>query len=210
MKEEGVKAIKKLLDSYKGKRKFVQSVEVAVNFKGVDFSKQDNRLNLNVVLPNGKGKIPKVLVYADAKSIVEAANSAGAKVISSEELETVSHDKERMKELLEYVALAEPALMSKVARSLGTFLGPKGRMPKPLVGIDAASAISNAAKSVNIITRGKYLPTIHCAVGAESMDVKSITENIDAVLGGLSAAVGSQNVRSVYVKLSMSPPVKII
>lgn len=210
MKEEGVKAIKELLDNYKGKRKFTQSVELAVNFKGIDFSKQDNRLNLNIILPNGKGKVPKVLVYADAKNIVDAANSAGAKVVSSDDLEKISHDKEGMKDLLNYVSLAEPALMSKVARSLGTFLGPKGRMPKPLVGADAASAISNAAKSVNIITKGKYLPTIHCAVGAESMDVKSITENIDAILSRLSSTVGSQNIRSAYVKLSMSPPTKIM
>ena len=47
--------------------KFTQSVEVILNFRGIDFSKPENRLNLDVALPNGKGgKEPKVVVVADA------------------------------------------------------------------------------------------------------------------------------------------------
>ncbi len=210
MEDAKIDIIKNLLDTYKGKRKFVQSVEIAVNFKGVDFTKQDNRLNLSVSLPNGRGKAAKVLVYADKKEIVDAANATGSKVIGAKDIEPVSKDKEKMKELLNYVSLAEPALMSTVARYLGAYLGPKGRMPKPLVGSDPKSVITNITRSVSITTRGKFLPTVHCIVGSETMDIKGISENITAVLEALNKAVGTGKIKSVYLKLSMSPPVKFI
>lgn len=202
--------IKELFEKYKGKRKFTQSVEIAINFKGVNFSKQDNRLNISIILPNGRGKSAEVLVYADKKEIVDAANSAGAKVVGSKDLESLSHDKEGMKGLLGYLSLAEPKMMGQVAKSLGSYLGPKGKMPKPLIGGDVAGMINNITKSVSIITKGKFLPTLQCAVGSELMEPEKIAENVEAVLEGLAKVVNAQNVKSVYVKLSMSPPIKLI
>jgi len=210
MNTNKINIIKELLEKYKGKRKFMQSVEVAVNFKGVNFSKQDNRLNISIILPNGRGKSTNVLVYADKKEIIDAANNAGAKVIGSKDLESLSHNKEGMKDLLNYLSLAEPTMMGQIAKSLGSYLGPRGKMPKPLIGGNASSLINNITKSVNIITKGKFLPTVQCAIGSELMEPEKIAENVDAVLEGLAKVVNAQNVKSVYVKLSMSPPVKLI
>ena len=56
MFEEKFSEFEKFIAENKGKRKFKQSVELAVNFKDIDFSKQDNRLNLDIILPNGRGK----------------------------------------------------------------------------------------------------------------------------------------------------------
>ena len=47
-------ALAKMLED-KGKRKFVQSAELIINMRGIDFSKSENRLNLDIVLPKGKG-----------------------------------------------------------------------------------------------------------------------------------------------------------
>jgi large subunit ribosomal protein L1 len=210
MNSEKIELIDKFLKENKGKRKFLQSVEVAINFKGVDFSKQDNRMNLNVVLPNGKGKATGVLVYADNRDMISTATAAGAKVIGAKDVDEISHNKEKMRELLDYTSLAEPALMSVVAKSLGSFLGPKGRMPKPLTLSNAKETINNVAKSVNIATRGKFLPTVHCVVGSESMETNQIAENIDSVMKAVSDSAGNQNIKSVYIKLSMSPPVRLV
>ncbi len=56
MDKETLEKLGTFINENKGKRKFSQSVEVAVNFMGIDMAKQDNRLNLEIKLPNPKGK----------------------------------------------------------------------------------------------------------------------------------------------------------
>ena len=210
MDQETLNKFSAFLEENKGKRKFNQSVELAINFTGVDFSKQDNRLNLEIKLPNGKGKERNVIVFADDRNITEKANSAGAKVIPSAQLQSIASDKERMKELLNHELMAQPALMPQIARALGQFLGPKNKMPKPLIGQDAGKAVSDLSKAVLIRSAGKYLPTAHCMVGTEKMQINEISANIDEVLSNIEKKVGKQHIRSVFVKLTMSKPMRLV
>lgn len=194
----------------KGKRKFNQSVELAINFTGIDMGKQDNRLNLEVKLPNGKGKSHSVIIFADDRNIASKAQASGATVISGSELPTISNDKTKMNELLKSELLAQPSLMPQIARALGQFLGPRNKMPKPLIGIDVGTAVQDTAKSVFLRSKGKYLPTVHCMVGTESMDANAITANIDEVINAVVKKVGKQHIKSVYAKLTMSKPMRIL
>ncbi len=210
MESETLEKLKSFLEENKGKRKFAQSVELAVNFKGVDFTKQENRLNLQVMLPYGKGKESKAIIFADDSNISSKAKDLGAKVISGSEIAAIASNKASMNELLDSELLAQPALMSSIARSLGSFLGPKNKMPKPLIGTDVSSAINTVSKSIYIRSKGKYLPTIHCIVGKESMAADQISANIDEIVSALAKKVGRQNIKSVYVKLTMSQPIKLM
>ena len=210
MEQEQLEKLNALMEQNKGKRKFKQSVELAINFKGVDFSKQDNRLNIQVLLPNGKGKQSEVLVFADDKNIAEKAKELGARVVSGNEIAQIAADKAQLGSLLKYEMIAQPALMTSVARSMGSFLGPKNKMPKPLIGTDIASMVNSVSKSVYIRSKGKYLPTVHCMVGNEDMPIDKISSNIDAVIESLAKKLGRQNIKSAYVKLTMSEPVRII
>jgi len=210
MEQEQLDKLKALLEENKGKRKFKQSVELAVNFKGVDFSKQENRLNLQVLLPNGKGKTSEVLVFADDKNIADKAKELGARVVSGAEIQQIASDKAQLNSLLKYEMIAQPSLMTQVARSMGSFLGPKNKMPKPLIGTDVSSMINSVSKSVYLRSKGKYLPTVHCMVGKEDMPIDKISANIDEVLNSLAKKLGKQNIKSAYVKLTMSKPVKLI
>ena len=65
----------------KGKRKFTQSLEFIINFRGVDFAKAENRLNIDVLLPKGKGKEQKVVAFADGQMALEAKNAGVLEVI---------------------------------------------------------------------------------------------------------------------------------
>ncbi|MCL4404508.1 50S ribosomal protein L1, partial [Candidatus Marsarchaeota archaeon] len=56
----------------------------------------------------------------------------------------------------------------------------------------------------------QYLPTVHCMVGKEDMPIDKISANIDEVLNSLAKKLGKQNIKSAYVKLTMSKPVKLI
>jgi large subunit ribosomal protein L1 len=199
----------KFLDANKGKRKFKQTVEVAINFKDIDFSKQDNRLNLEVRLPNGKGKIRKVAIFSNDKSVSEAASKLGVEVIDSSQLEAISKDAKRQNSLLNYDLLAQANMMPQVARYLGQFLGPRNRMPKPVMpNMKIDDVVKGTESTVTIRSKGKYLPTVHSIVGIEDMEPSKIYNNIIEVVNGVGAKVGQNNVKSVYVKLTMSEAVK--
>jgi large subunit ribosomal protein L1 len=197
------------VEENRGKRKFNQSVELAINFTGVDFSKQDNRLNMEVKLPNGKGKEVKIMVFSDERSATEKAGKLGAKVIPSSELQSMATDKEKLKELLSYELFAQPSLMPQIARAFGQFLGPRNKMPRPIVS-DIDRIVGDATKSIYIRSKGKYLPTVHCMVGSEKMNVNELAANVDEVMNSVVKKVGKQHVKSVFVKFTMGKPLKLV
>jgi large subunit ribosomal protein L1 len=209
MKRESIiEALNKALED-KGKRKFTQTVELAINFKGIDFNKQQNRLNLEVLLPRGKGKEQKVAVFADGQIALDARKAAVDLVISADDIPKLAADKERLNTLLDYEFLAQPNLMSAVAKNLGQILGTKGKLPKPLVGINVKDAAERARKTVKIKSKGKYLPVVHCLIGKETMSVEDLADNAEAVLDAVKEKTAEQSLKSVYVKLTMGKPQKI-
>jgi len=201
----------KFITENKGKRKFRQTVELAINFKNINFSDQNNRLNISVLLPNGKGKYNKLAVFTNDKNIIEEARKNGVEVISAEEIPAIANDKQRLNALLNYNLLAQPNLMPTIARALGQFLGPRGKMPKPLMpGTNMAKIADEMNKQITIKNSGKFLPTVHCAVGTEDMEPKKIFENIKEVINSIVAEVSQSKIKSVYVKLTMSKPMRLI
>jgi len=207
-REKIIAALNKALEE-KGKRKFNQSIELAINFRGIDFNKQENRLNLEVALPKGKGREQKVAVFADGQVALDARKAGVDLVISGEEIPKLAGDNVRLKELLDYEFLAQPNLMAVVAKSLGQVLGTKGKLPKPLVGINVKDATERARRTVKIRSRGKYLPVAHCLIGKETMSVEDLADNAEAVLEAVKNKTGEQTIKSVYVKLTMGKPQKI-
>lgn len=210
MEKEQLDKLSQFIENNKGKRKFTQSVDLTVNFSGLDFSKTENRLNLEIKLPHGKGKDSKVILFADDRTMAGKAEAAGARVISSGEMATIANDKAKMAELLDFELIAQPALMPSIAKSLGQFLGPRNKMPKPVIGSDVGALIGGIGSSLFLRSKGKYLPTIHCQVGNEKMELTHISENVDEVVNALTKKLGKQHIKSAFVKLTMSEPLKII
>ena len=134
MEKEAIEKLGEYIEANKGKRKFTQSIDLSINFSGIDFSKQDNRLNLEVKLPNGNGRVSKVLVFSDDNAINSKAKQLGAIIVPGAEIQTIASDKKRLGDLLQYELVAQPALMPVIARQLGQFLGPRNKMPRPIIG----------------------------------------------------------------------------
>jgi large subunit ribosomal protein L1 len=202
-------ALKKALED-KGKRKFKQSVELMINMRGINFSKTENRLNLDIPLPAGKGeKMPKIAVIAN-ESVANDARKAGAELtILPDQIDSYAQQKEKLKDLAKnYTLLAEPKLMGQIAKSLGTYLGPKGKLPKPIMG-DISKIIDATRRSVRIVSKGKYLPVAHAFIGTETMNEADLLENAEAVYDAVKGKVNEPNIKSVYVKLSMGKPIKV-
>ena len=151
-KKKLVDAISKALEE-KGKKKFKQSVELIINMRGIDFAKSENRLNLDIVLPKGKGgKELKSAVFAEG-STADDAKRAGADLIITPDQIPAYADTARLKDLSDnYFLLAQPNLMGAVAKSLGQALGKKGKLPRPMVG-NIKELITRSKNSVSCARR---------------------------------------------------------
>lgn len=201
----------KFLSENRNARKFEQSVELAINFKEIDFSKAANRLNLGVSLPNGTGRGGRLAIFASDRNYLEAASKNGIEVLDGNSLASIADDKERLKQLLDYSLLAQPSLMPGIAKALGSFLGPRNKMPKPVMNVqDMARAGGELGSKITIRSKGRMLPTVHCVVGTEKMDAGKLYDNIKEVVEQVAKTVGVGRIRSVYVKLTMSKPLRLV
>jgi len=205
-----LEAIKKVKQNSK-KRKFVQSIELAVNMKDVDLKKPENRLNTELTLPNEIGRDPKICVIATGDLAVKAKN-AGVYVIDKDELGEVARNKKNVKKLAQdydfFVARAD--VMPQVGKTLGSVLGPRGKMPKPVPpNADIKTILDQYKKNARI--RMRENPVIHLRVGNEEMDEKKIVDNVQSVINFLEGKFekGSRNIKSVYLKTTMGPAIKV-
>ncbi len=201
-------AITKALED-KGKRKFTQSVEFIVNFRGVDFAKAENRLNLDIILPKGKGKTQNIVVFADGQMALDAKNAGATEIIDASGIQKLASDRNHVKALASQSEfIAQPNLMIQIGKSLGQVLGAKGKLPRPITG-SVKDAIEQAKRRVRLLSKGKYLPVAQCVMGGENMDVSDLVENFEAAYEKVKAKVTEPCIKSVYVKLTMGKPVKV-
>ena len=206
-KEAIAKAVEEALKG-KGARKFRQSIDIAVNFKDVDFNKPEERINADVPLVHPFKEI-KVAVFADGQMALDAGKVADL-VIASAQIQSYVDDKKKQKELLNYSLLAVPQLMAVIGKSLGQVLGTKGKLPKPVLpNANLKQLVDSTKRTVNLKSKGKYLPSLHCVIGNEDMPKEQVVDNIQAVIEALLKKVSENQIASVYVKLTMGKPVKV-
>ena len=204
-------AVQKALEGAK-KRNFVETVELAINLKDVDLSVPKNRITEDVILPNGRGKAVRICVIGGGELALKAKDVADL-VITPKELQTIADDKKQAKKIANSTnySIAEAPLMAVVGKRLGTVLGPRGKMPKPIPpGADPTGMIESLRKTVSVRTKDRI--TFHAPVGTVDMPVEQIADNIDALLKRIELKLekGRMNIDSSYVKTTMGPSVRLI
>jgi large subunit ribosomal protein L1 len=195
------------------KRKFSQSIELAINLQNIDMKKPEGRIQELVELPNPVGKERKVCVIASGEMSVKAKKAGASLVLDRKDLEPLVGDKKKQKDLANNydIFIAEAPLMPLVGRSLGSTLGPRGKMPTPVPpNANIKEQIEKHKKIVLVRMRGQ--PVLQCRVGSEDMTDEKIAENIQAVVRRIEVKLrrGIKNFRSVYLKTSMGSPVKVV
>jgi len=204
--------VEKILEAKKAAkpRKFTQTWDLSVNLKNIDLKKPENKINFDFQLPHG-GAAKRIAVFADTLSA--AAKEAGADlIIRKEELEPLGQNKKKVKELAggyDYF-FGEMTVMALVAKTMGTVLGPRGKMPKPIPPrIDLNALIASAKKNVRISVKDN--PVIHLSVGNEQTNDEEVAANVRAVLVAVRDKLpkGLDSLRSAYLKLSMGAAVKL-
>jgi large subunit ribosomal protein L1 len=193
-------------------RNFNQSVELAINLQNIDMKKPEGRIQERIELPHPLGKQIKVAVIATGEMAMKAKKAGANLVIERTELENLVTDKKKQKDIAKTYDLfiAEAPMMPLVGKSLGASLGPRGKMPTPVPpNADIEEQIEKHQKMVFVRMRGQ--PVIQCRVGSEDMSDEEIAENVQAVVRRIEGKLkrGIKNFRSVYLKMSMGPSVKV-
>ncbi|MEA3457831.1 MAG: 50S ribosomal protein L1, partial [Candidatus Thermoplasmatota archaeon] len=132
--EKIVDAVGKILEeSKKLDRKFKQNVDVVINLKNVDLSIPKNRVDEEIILPNGRGIEAKVAIFASGELALKSKKHVDL-LIKPEEIEDLSGDKKAFKKITDshHFFIAEAPLMPTIGKTLGTVLGPRGKMPRPV------------------------------------------------------------------------------
>jgi len=204
-----LEVIKTALDS--PKRNFTESVDLAINLRGIDMSKPQNRIDEEVILPSGLGKPVKIAIFASGELAVKAEKAGADLIIPPDQIEKLGKDKSRAKSLVDEhdFFLAEASLMPAIGKNLGPVLGPPGKMPRPLTSdVNIATILERLRNTVRI--RSKDKTTFHVTVGRKTMTPEEIAANVEAVIKQLESKVEKQNIRSIYVKTTMGHAAKVI
>lgn len=190
--------------------KFDETVELHLR-TGLDGRHADQQIRGSVVLPNGLGKIMRVLVFAEGEA-ASAAREAGADEVGGDEL----IDKVAGGYTSFDVALAQRDLMGKVGR-LGRVLGPRGLMPNPRSSTvvetpDMARAVREA-KAGRVEYRLDRTNLVHVPIGKVSFAPETLLENLSALINEIAKAKPSgakgQYIRGASLASTMGPGVHV-
>ena len=188
--------------------KFDASVEITTNL-GVDPRKANQMIRGVVTLPNGTGKVTRVLVLCTPDKENEA-KEAGADYVGLDEY--ITKIKEGWTDV--DVIICTPSVMAKVGQ-IGRILGPRGLMPNPKTGT-VTMEIGNAVKEVKagkIDFKVDKTGIIHAAIGKVSFTPEQIAENAKTFVSAV-LKLKPQSLKGTYFKgatlcTTMSPAVKL-
>lgn len=192
------------------KRNFAQSIDLAINTKQIDLKKPANKFTEEIQLPKGLGKDLKIAVIGD--NLVVKSKGIADGLINNKVLTTFEKDKKELKKALnkyDYF-IAEAPFMIRIGKSLGRFMAPRGKMPKPLPPQADPAPLINQLKNT-IKASLKNNSAIHCTIGNENMKNEDLIENFNTVLQTLEKKLptGKNNIKSIYIKTTMGPAIKI-
>ena len=188
--------------------KFDASVDIDVRL-GVDPRKANQMVRGVVSLPNGTGKVTRVLCLCTPDQEA-AAKEAGADYVGLDEyIEKIKGGWTDID-----VIITMPAIMGKIG-ALGRVLGPRGLMPNPKSG----TVTMDVAKAVREVKQGKIdfkvdkTGIVHASIGKVSFTPEMIAENAKEFMATIiklkpSAAKGTY-VKSVYLSSTMSLGIKV-
>ena len=205
--EEAVNKVRELSETKK--RKFVESVDLAINLN-IDAKQSDQSLRGSVLLPNGSGKKVRVVVITADEGKKKDALAAGAELAGFEEVVAkieggfVDFD----------TCIATPDIMAKISK-IAKILGPRGLMPSPKNGTvtaDVAKAVSDALKG-KVSFKNDKAGVVHCLIGKVDFKSEALLENVKAVIKTIKDSkpegVKGKFIKKFYLSATMGPSVEV-
>lgn len=188
--------------------KFDASVDIDVRL-GVDPRKANQMVRGVVSLPNGTGKVIRVLALCTPDQEA-AAKEAGADYVGLDEyIEKIKGGWTDID-----VIITMPQIMGKIG-VLGRVLGPRGLMPNPKSG----TVTMDVAKAVKEVKQGKIdfkvdkFGIVHTSIGKVSFSAEAIAQNanefIQTIIKLKPATAKGEYIKSIYLSSTMSQGIKI-
>ena len=188
--------------------KFDASVDIDVRL-GVDPRKANQMVRGVVSLPNGTGKVVRVLALCNPDQEA-AAKEAGADYVGLDEyIEKIKGGWTDVD-----VIITQPQIMGKLG-ALGRILGPRGLMPNPKSG----TVTMDVAKAVKEVKQGKIdfkvdkFGIVHTSIGKVSFTPEAIAENamefIQTLIKLKPAVSKGTYIKSIYLSSTMSQGIKV-
>ncbi len=204
--EEGIVKVKELA---KKERKFIESVDIAVNLS-IDAKQSDQAVKGSILLPHGSGKKIRAIVFTANEEQAKIAIEAGAIMAGLEDLIAkidggfLAFD----------CCIATPDVMQKISK-IARKLGPRGLMPSPKNGTvtnDIKKAVSEALKG-KVDFKNDKAGTVHCLIGKINFDNNNLIENLKVVIKAIKDAkpetAKGRYIKEFYLNSTMGPSVQV-
>jgi len=138
--------------------------------------------------------------------------------VMQKDFEIYQKDKKKTKKLASSMDffVAQATIMPKVAAAFGRVLGPKGKMPNPKAGCivppnaNLSQVYEKLQKTVKL--SAKKAPLMQTICGNEDSSDEDLIENIKYIYNNVEHHLpqGINNIKSVYVKFTMTKPIKVM
>ena len=188
--------------------KFDASLDIDVRL-GVDPRKANQMVRGVVSLPNGTGKVTRVLALCTPDQEA-AAKEAGADYVGLDEY----IDKIKGGWTDVDVIITMPSCMGKIG-PIGRILGPRGLMPNPKSGtvtMDVAKAVKDV-KGGKIDFKVDKTGIVHASIGKISFTPEAIYQNakefIATIIKLKPAAAKGTYIKSIFISSTMSKGIKV-
>ena len=188
--------------------KFDASVDIDMRL-GVDPRKANQMVRGVATLPNGTGKVVRVLCLCTPDQET-AVKEAGADYVGLDEY----IDKIKGGWTDVDVIITMPSIMGKIG-ALGRILGPRGLMPNPKSG----TVTMDVAKAVKEVKQGKIdfkvdkTGIVHTSIGKVTFSADKIYENakefIQTIIKLKPAAAKGTYIKSIFLSSTMSMGIKV-
>ena len=213
-RNEVLQALEKLKKDSK-KRNFSQSIDIIFTLKDLNLKDPDEQVDFFVTLHHPVNKKRFVCAFVGPELADETKKIFDETVTANKFAEF--KDKKKLKILAKKYDyfVAQGSLMAQVAKTFGSALGPRGKMPNPKVGAIVATKpqikplYDKLQNTVHLMAKKE--PTIHALVGKDNQPVEEVLDNIMYVYDQLIHHLPKEknNINNIYVKLTMSKPVKL-
>ena len=196
------------------KRKFSQSYDLIVALKDLDLKKPTDQVEFFATVPNTIGRKISVCALVGPEMIDEASKTADFALEQSQFERMQKKDLRKIAGKYDYF-VGQANIMPKIAASFGRVLGPRGKMPNPKAGCivppraPLQPLIDKLQKTIKV--SAKKTPSVQILIGNQNQKPEEVVANIKSLYTQLIHNLPKEenNVRNVFLKATMSKPIKI-